>query len=67
MTLKSKLYNIAKDLKLHNRDRSTVLQKSVEKRLEDALLNYSTDIAESYTYLSYRGSLRVMKKLNKRK
>lgn len=65
MTFKGKLYNISEDLKRHNRDRSTLLQKSIEERLDFALHNYDKQISDSYNYLSYRGSLRVMRKLNK--
>lgn len=67
MDFKSKLYNILKDLKHHNRDRSTLLQESIEKRLDDALTNYNKDIAQSYNYLYYRDSLNVLRKLNRRK
>lgn len=67
MTFKSKLYNISEDLKLHNRDRNELFQQSVEERLQQALLSYDKEIAESYNYLQYRGSLRVLKKLNRRK
>ena len=67
MTFKSKLYNISEDLKLHNRNRNELFQQSVEERLQQALLSYDKEIAESYNYLQYRGSLRVLKKLNRRK
>lgn len=67
MTFKSKLYNISEDLKLHSRDRNELFQQSVEERLQQALLSYDKEIAESYNYLQYRGSLRVLKKLNRRK
>lgn len=67
MKFKSRLYNILKDLNQHKRDRSTLMQESVEKRLNDALTNYNKDIAQSYNYLYRRDSLSVMRKLNRRK
>lgn len=67
MTFKSKLYNISKDLKDHKRTRSELFKNSVEDRLEQALLAYDKDIAESYNYLQYRQGLRVLKKMNRKK
>lgn len=63
---KSKLYNILNDLKQHQRDRSTIMEESVQERLNKALNEYNKSIADSYNYLTYRSSLRVMKKLNRR-
>ena len=63
---KSKLYNILNDLKQHQRDRSTIMEESVQERLNKSLNEYNKSIADSYNYLTYRNSLRVMKKLNRR-
>lgn len=67
MTFKSKLYNISKDLKSHNRNRNQLFEMSVEERLQQALTAYDKDIADSYNYLQYKDSLRVLKKLNRKK
>lgn len=67
MDFKTRLYNISKDLKSHNRNKHTLLQESIEKRLDDALTNYNKDVAQSYNYLYYRDSLSVLRKLNRRK
>lgn len=67
MEFKTKLYNILRELKQHNKDQNELFRESIEYRLNDALVNYSKDIAQSYNYLYRRDSLRVMNKLNKRK
>ena len=67
MEFKTKLYNILRELKQHNKTKNELFYQSVECRLNDALVNYSKDIAQSYNYLYRRDSLRVMNKLNKRK
>ena len=67
MEFKTKLYNILRELKQHNKDKNELFRESIECRLNDALVNYSKDIAQSYNYLYRRDSLRVMNKLNKRK
>ena len=67
MTFKSKLYNISKDLKAHNRSRNQLFEQSVEDRLQQALISYDEDIAKSYNYLQYRDSLRVLNKINRKK
>jgi hypothetical protein len=67
MDFKSKLYNITKDLEAHKRSRLEVLSQSIETRLNFALQNYDKAVADSYNYLVHRNSLRVMKKINRRK
>ena len=67
MTFKSKLYNISKDLKAHKRTRDELFVNCVEDRLQQALMAYDEEIAESYNYLQYRNGLRVLKKINRKK
>ena len=66
MSLRTKLYAISLDIERHKGGRNAIMQQSVEGRLNKALLNYDKEVANSYTYLSYRDSLRVMKKINKK-
>lgn len=64
MSFKDKLYNIHEDLNSHKRDRNELLSILVEERLQKALDSYNEDVANGMGYISRRGSLRVLKKLN---
>lgn len=65
--LKSKLYNILNDLEAHKSNANELIQLSISERLKTSQDNYYKSISDSYNYLSARNSLRVMKKLNRRK
>lgn len=66
MTFKSKLYNILNDINKYKGLRTQLMQMSIQERLDKSFNNYTKSLDDSYEYLSYRSSLRVMKKLNRK-
>ena len=65
MSFKSKLYDISKELDNSSNNRNEFFQKSVEERLNYALINYNKEISQSYNYLSTKNGINVLKKLNR--
>lgn len=65
MSFKSKLYDISKELDNCSNNRNEFFQKSVEERLNYALINYNKEISQSYNYLSTKNGINVLKKLNR--
>jgi hypothetical protein len=61
------LYNINKDLQLHKRSRSAVMEEAITERLNTSLQSYSYDLNSSFSYLTNRSSTRLFGRMSRRK
>ena len=63
---RDKLIRIQKDLSNHHTNKSTMLEKVIQERLDKALQNYKLDLDETSAYLERRDGLNVLSKYNRR-
>lgn len=61
----SKLYNIKNRLNKFV-DKDTMLKEAIQEKLDNSLSMMSEEIAKSYSYLTSRNSLNVMRKMTKK-
>ena len=63
--LEHTLKTISKDLSNHKRDKDTLLEKYIQKRLDSSFDVYNEHLSHSECYLSRMDEITVMKKMNK--
>lgn len=65
MLFRDKLYYILEELNSHKRTPLELMKVCVEERLESSLNSYKHSLENSYSYLSTKDEMNVLKKLNR--
>lgn len=65
MLFRDKLYYILEELNSHKRTPNQVMQSCIKDRLESSLNSYKHSLENSYSYLSTKDEMNVLKKLNR--
>ena len=65
MLFRDKLYYILEELNSHRHTPSQLMEICVKNRLESSLNAYKYSLENSYSYLSTKDEINVLKKLNR--
>lgn len=63
MSTNQTLRNMLLDIQRHERDQAGLLEHYIQLRLDRSLINYYTDLMQTYDFLSHRDAQRVLKQL----